>query len=130
MEVQGITKGGKTTTTRRASVKITLGWERVYVFDLWIMDHNVGVDVVLGTDFIIPAGVRLNLFQANAKLPDEVMVPLIKTMSMLDEPEVPQTEDGPTESMAIPGREWWSSSCGEINHQRQLTGYGDDELRS
>ncbi|GMF27855.1 unnamed protein product [Phytophthora fragariaefolia] len=43
---------------------------------------------------------------ANAKLPDEVMIPLIKTMSMLDEPEVPQTEEGPTESMAISGREW------------------------
>ncbi|GMF18424.1 unnamed protein product [Phytophthora fragariaefolia] len=103
MEVQGITKG-KTTITRRASVKITLGWERVYVFELWIMDHNV--DVVLGTDFMIPAGVRLDLFQANAKLPDEVMIPLTKTRSMLDEPAVPQTEEGPTESMAIPGREW------------------------
>ncbi|GMF41771.1 unnamed protein product [Phytophthora fragariaefolia] len=53
MEVQGITKG-KTTTIRRASVKITLGWERVYVFELWIMDHNAGVDVVLATDFMIP----------------------------------------------------------------------------
>ncbi|GMF51326.1 unnamed protein product [Phytophthora fragariaefolia] len=62
MEVQGITKG-KTTTTRRASVKITLGWERVYVFELWIMDHNAEVDVILGMDFMIPAGVRLDLFQ-------------------------------------------------------------------
>ncbi|GMF36305.1 unnamed protein product [Phytophthora fragariaefolia] len=62
------------------------GWERVYVFELRIMDHNAGVDVVLGTDFMIPAGVRLDLFQANAELPDEVMIPLIKTISMLDEP--------------------------------------------
>ncbi|GMF44549.1 unnamed protein product [Phytophthora fragariaefolia] len=101
MEVQGIMKE-KTTTTRRASAKMTLGWERVYVFELWIMDHNAGVDEVLGTDFMI----RLDLFQANAKLPAEVMIPLIKTMSMLDEPEVPQTEEGPIEPMAIPGREW------------------------
>ncbi|GMF38021.1 unnamed protein product [Phytophthora lilii] len=86
MEVQGITKG-KTATSRRASVKITLGWERVYVFDVWIMDHNAGVDVVLGTDFMIPAGVRLDLFNATAKLPDEVMVPLIKTQNMIDETE-------------------------------------------
>ncbi|GMF22664.1 unnamed protein product [Phytophthora fragariaefolia] len=105
MEVQGITKR-KTTTTRRASVKITLGWEQVYVFELWVMDHHAGVDVILGTDFMIPAGVRLDIFQANAKLPDEVMIPLIKTMSMLDEPEVPQTEEGPTESIAISNREW------------------------
>ncbi|GMF46362.1 unnamed protein product [Phytophthora lilii] len=78
IEVQGITKG-KTATSRRASVKITLGWERVYVFDVWIMDHNAGVDVVLGTDFMIPAGVRLDLFNATAKLPDEVMVRRHKT---------------------------------------------------
>ncbi|GMF29946.1 unnamed protein product [Phytophthora fragariaefolia] len=97
MEVQGITKG-KTTTTRRASVKITLGWERVYGFELWIMDHNAGVDVVLGTDFIIPTGVRLNLLQANANLPDEAMIPFFKTTGMFDEPEVPQTEEAPTES--------------------------------
>ncbi|EGZ13348.1 hypothetical protein PHYSODRAFT_513381, partial [Phytophthora sojae] len=75
MEVQGITKG-KATTTRRASVKITLGWERVYVSEMWIIDHNAGVDVVLGTDLMIPAGIRLDLFNAAAKLPDEVMIPL------------------------------------------------------
>ncbi|GMF38026.1 unnamed protein product [Phytophthora lilii] len=80
MELQGIMKG-KTATSRRASVKITLGWERVYVFDVRIMDHNAGVDVVLGTDFMIPAGVRLDLFNATAKLPDEVKVPLIKTQT-------------------------------------------------
>ncbi|GMF47194.1 unnamed protein product [Phytophthora fragariaefolia] len=128
MEGQGITKG-KTTTTRRGSVKITLGWERVYVFELWIMDHNAVVDVVLGTDFMIPAGFPLDWFQANAKLPDEVMIPLIKTMSMLDEPEVPQTEEGPTESKQFQVENGGSSSCGEINHQRQLTSYGYDELR-
>ncbi|GMF38751.1 unnamed protein product [Phytophthora lilii] len=97
MEVQGITKG-KTATSRRASVKITLGRERVYVFDVWIMDHNAGVDVVLGTDFMIPARVRLDLFNATAKLPDEVMVPLIKTQNMIDETEGSHVVGEPTES--------------------------------
>ncbi|GMF36222.1 unnamed protein product [Phytophthora lilii] len=92
MEVQGITKR-KTATSRRASVKITLGWERVDVFDVWIMDHNAGVDVVLGTDFMIPGGVRLDLFNATAKLPDEVMVPLIKTQNMIDETGGTATDD-------------------------------------
>ncbi|GMF44324.1 unnamed protein product [Phytophthora lilii] len=99
MEVQGITKG-KTATSRRASVTITLGWERVYVFDVWIMDHNAGVDVVLGTDFMIPAGVRLDLFDATAKLPDEVMVPLIKTQNMIDDTEGSHVVGGPTERPA------------------------------
>ncbi|GMF46670.1 unnamed protein product [Phytophthora fragariaefolia] len=120
MEVQGITKG-KTTTTCRASSKITLGWKRVFVFELWIMNHNAGVDVV--TDFMIPAGVRLDLFQANAKLPDEVMIPLIKTMSMLDEP----VRQNQWQSQVEIG---WSSGYGEINHQRQLTSYEYDGLIS
>ncbi|EGZ06487.1 hypothetical protein PHYSODRAFT_532013, partial [Phytophthora sojae] len=94
MEVQDITKG-KATTTRRASVKITLGWERVYVFEMWIIDHNAGVDVVLGTDFMIPAGIRLDLFNAAAKLPDEVMIPLIKTQNMVDEAEGVHVNGGP-----------------------------------
>ncbi|GMF38644.1 unnamed protein product [Phytophthora lilii] len=87
-------------------VKITLGWERVYVFDVWIMDHNAGVDVVLGTDFMIPAGVRLDLFNATAKLPDEVMVPLIKIQNMIDETEGSHVVGGPTEVLQIPEREW------------------------
>ncbi|KAG6610515.1 Eukaryotic/viral aspartic protease [Phytophthora cinnamomi] len=86
MDVQGITKG-KMMTTRRAKVKVTLGWERVYVFEVWIMNHCTGVEVVLGTDFMIPAGIRLDLLNATAKLPDEVMIPLIKTQNMMDEAE-------------------------------------------
>ncbi|GMF37363.1 unnamed protein product [Phytophthora lilii] len=72
LEVKGINPGVMA-TTRRALVKITLGWERVYEFEVWIMDHNAGVDVVLGTDFMIPAGVRLDLFHGTARLPDKVL---------------------------------------------------------
>ncbi|KAG3088712.1 hypothetical protein PI125_g18270 [Phytophthora idaei] len=84
IEVQEINQG-KAAKSRRASVKATLGRERVYVLDVWTMDYNAGVDVVLGTDFMIPAGVRL--FNAAAKLQDEVMIPLIKTQNMIDENE-------------------------------------------
>ncbi|POM72996.1 Hypothetical protein PHPALM_10204, partial [Phytophthora palmivora] len=66
-------------------VKITLGWERVYEFEMWSMNHSAGVDVVLGTDFMIPAGVRLDQFHGTARLPDEVMVPLIKSLSAADD---------------------------------------------
>ncbi|GMF26887.1 unnamed protein product [Phytophthora lilii] len=41
MEVQGFYP--KTvTTSHRVVVKITLGWENVYVLELWVMDHNAG----------------------------------------------------------------------------------------
>ncbi|OWY93135.1 Eukaryotic/viral aspartic protease [Phytophthora megakarya] len=76
LEVQGINPG-VLETRRRALVKITLGWERVYEFEMWIMEHSAGVDVMLGTDFMIPTGVRLDLFHGTARLPDEVTVPLV-----------------------------------------------------
>ncbi|OWZ15178.1 hypothetical protein PHMEG_00011229 [Phytophthora megakarya] len=65
LEVQGIQEG-KMSTTTRVKVKVTLGWNTVYEFEFW----------VIGTDFVIPAGIRLDLFNATAKLPGEEMVPL------------------------------------------------------
>ncbi|POM62088.1 hypothetical protein PHPALM_28793 [Phytophthora palmivora] len=80
------------------------GWERVYEFEMWIMNHSAGVDVVLGTDFMIPAGVRLDLFHGTATLPDEVMVSLMKSLSAADdEPFGTQVVGGPTEGLYIPG---------------------------
>ncbi|POM66448.1 Eukaryotic/viral aspartic protease [Phytophthora palmivora] len=102
LEVRGI-NAGVLETRRRALVKITLGWERVYEFEMWIMNHSAGVDVVLGTDFMIPAGVRLDLFHGTARLLDEVMVPLIKSLSAADdEPYGTQVVGGPTEDLYIP----------------------------
>ncbi|POM72654.1 Hypothetical protein PHPALM_10596 [Phytophthora palmivora] len=81
-------------------------WERVYEFDMWIMNHSAGVNVALGTDFMIPAG-RLDLFHGTAGLPDEVMVPLIKSLGATDdEPYGIQVVGGPTEDLYIPGHEW------------------------
>ncbi|GMF57258.1 unnamed protein product [Phytophthora fragariaefolia] len=103
MEIQGFTKGTMA-TTKRALAKVTLGWNQVYEYELWVMNHGAGV--VLGTDFMIPAGVRLDLFHATARLPDEVEIPLIKTQRMADmREEGPHVPDGPTEVLTIPGHE-------------------------
>ncbi|EGZ25127.1 hypothetical protein PHYSODRAFT_326193 [Phytophthora sojae] len=94
-------------TRRRALVKITLGWEQAYEFEMWIIDHSAGVDVVLGMDFMIPAGIRLDLFHGTARLPDEVMVPLLKSQSDEDDqPYRTQPSCGPTDDLYVPGREW------------------------
>ncbi|EGZ24289.1 hypothetical protein PHYSODRAFT_260223 [Phytophthora sojae] len=106
LEVRGINPG-VIETRRRALVKITLGWEQVYEFEMLIMDHSAGVDVVLGMDFMIPAGIRLDLFHGTARLPDEVMVPLLKSQSAEDdEPYGTQPSCGPIEDLYVPGREW------------------------
>ncbi|OWZ02041.1 LOW QUALITY PROTEIN: hypothetical protein PHMEG_00026466 [Phytophthora megakarya] len=67
VEVQGIQEGNMSTTTR-VKAKVTLRWNTVYEFGFWVMDHSAGSEVVLGTDFMIPAGICLDLFNATAKL--------------------------------------------------------------
>ncbi|GMF45677.1 unnamed protein product [Phytophthora fragariaefolia] len=83
----------------------TLGWEVSYEFEVWVMDHHAGVNLILGTDFMIPAGIRLDLYNSLAKLPDEVVVPLIKSQNLTDDPRKGlQITDGPTETICLPGR--------------------------
>ncbi|OWZ13557.1 hypothetical protein PHMEG_00013096 [Phytophthora megakarya] len=62
---------------------------------------------MLGTDIMIPAGVRLDLFHGTARLPDEVTVPLVKSAGAADdEPYGAQIVGGPTEDLYIPRGEW------------------------
>ncbi|OWZ24539.1 hypothetical protein PHMEG_000430 [Phytophthora megakarya] len=75
--------------------------------EFWVMDHSVGSEVVLGTDFMIPAGIRLDLFNATTKLPGEEMVPLVKSLSAdEDSAEGMHVTGGPTKSLQIPAGEW------------------------
>ncbi|OWZ11895.1 Eukaryotic/viral aspartic protease [Phytophthora megakarya] len=106
LEVQGIQEG-KMSTTTRVKAKVTLGWNTVYEFEFWVMDHSAGSEVVLGTDFIIPAGIRLDLFNATTNLPGEEMVPLVKSLSAdEDTAEGMHVAGGPTKSLQIPAGEW------------------------
>ncbi|KAG2969599.1 hypothetical protein PC118_g17361 [Phytophthora cactorum] len=79
----------------------------VYEFEMWVMAHSAGVDVVLGTDFMIPAGIRLDLFHGAAQLPNEIRIPLVKTKNMIDSKEYgSHVNAGPSEQLDIPGHEW------------------------
>ncbi|KAG3071426.1 hypothetical protein PI125_g22758 [Phytophthora idaei] len=79
----------------------------VYELETWVMAHSAGVDVVLGTNFMILAGVRLNLFLGAAQLPNEIRIPLVKTKNMLDSEEFgSHVNGGPSEQLDIPGHEW------------------------
>ncbi|OWZ11271.1 LOW QUALITY PROTEIN: hypothetical protein PHMEG_00015736 [Phytophthora megakarya] len=93
LEVRGINPG-VLETRRRSLVKIIPGWDEC-------------VDVVLGTDFMIPAGVRLDLFHGIARLPDDVVVPLVKSAGATDgEQYGAQAVGGPTEDLYVPRGEW------------------------
>ncbi|OWY91173.1 hypothetical protein PHMEG_00040360 [Phytophthora megakarya] len=123
LEVQGIKKGSMSTTTR-VIAKVTLGWNTVYEYEFWVMEHCAGSDVVLGTDFMIPAGIRLDLFNANVKLPGEVMVPLIKAQSWdEDSAEGQHVCGGPTESLHIQ-----SGQCSEFRLQKRKPSVGTHDV--
>ncbi|GMF58978.1 unnamed protein product [Phytophthora fragariaefolia] len=80
-----------------------LGWELVYEFEVWIMPHYAEVDVILGTDFMIPAGARLDLFRSRMKNPEEVVVPLIKSQREVDEQSSAKHVPGsPNDALDVP----------------------------
>ncbi|GMF29944.1 unnamed protein product [Phytophthora fragariaefolia] len=70
------------------------------------MPHHAGVDLILGTDLMIPAGIWLDLYNSTARLSEEVEIPLIKSCSAW--PTEPtygdRVSDGPAESLSIPAR--------------------------
>ena len=59
--------------------------ENIYEFEVWIMPHHAGVDLIPGTDLIIPAGIRLDLLNATAKLPEEIAIPLLRSAREVDD---------------------------------------------
>ncbi|OWZ16172.1 LOW QUALITY PROTEIN: hypothetical protein PHMEG_00010071 [Phytophthora megakarya] len=63
-------------------VTFTEEWE----IDMNVWFRYVGGDILLETNFGIPAGVRLDMFQSYVKLPDKVSIPLIQSQAMKNEP--------------------------------------------
>ncbi|OWY96991.1 hypothetical protein PHMEG_00032592 [Phytophthora megakarya] len=63
--------GISTYISPHARVNITLGWEVVYIQDVWIGNIGEGVDVLLGMNFMYSEGVRLSIREELVKLPDE-----------------------------------------------------------
>ncbi|OWZ14402.1 LOW QUALITY PROTEIN: hypothetical protein PHMEG_00012127 [Phytophthora megakarya] len=64
--------GVPTNITASAEVKITLEPRVVYVVDVWVV--NIGLDVLLGMNFMFSAGVRLCVKEGLVQLPDEETV--------------------------------------------------------
>ncbi|OWZ13196.1 LOW QUALITY PROTEIN: hypothetical protein PHMEG_00013526 [Phytophthora megakarya] len=62
------------TTEGITKIKITLAGYLVY-FDIWIGDLS-GQNAILGMDFMVPAGVGIDLADGSMRLPDEVGIPL------------------------------------------------------
>ncbi|POM72433.1 Hypothetical protein PHPALM_10847, partial [Phytophthora palmivora] len=56
----------------RTRLKITLAGSLVYFFDAWVGPPTGGQDLILGMDFMVPAGIRLDLADGTICLPDEV----------------------------------------------------------
>ncbi|CAI5709087.1 unnamed protein product [Peronospora effusa] len=57
------------TTEGRTRIKVTLNGNLVYIFKVWV-GHMVGQDAILRMDFMVPAGIRLDLADGTLCLPD------------------------------------------------------------
>jgi len=66
----------KVLANTRAEVKVTLGWKVAYLFEIWIGSETGGCEIILGTDFMMSAGVMLDLHRGRLCLPDEMVIPL------------------------------------------------------
>jgi hypothetical protein len=55
----------------------------VYYFDVWVGPPTGGQDLILGMDFMVPAGIRLDLAHGAITLPDEVRIQLAGRRSQL-----------------------------------------------
>ncbi|POM79603.1 Hypothetical protein PHPALM_2680 [Phytophthora palmivora] len=62
-------------TEGRTRIKITMAGSLVYFFDIWVGDL-AGQDAILGMDFMVPAGIRLDLAYGSISLLDEVRIQL------------------------------------------------------
>ncbi|GMF18024.1 unnamed protein product [Phytophthora fragariaefolia] len=60
----------------RTRLKITLAGSLVYLFDAWVGPPTGGQHLILGMDFMVPAGIRLDLADGTICLPDEVRIQL------------------------------------------------------
>jgi hypothetical protein len=60
-------------TEGRATVKITIGGHLVYEYTMWVGQLR-DQEAILGMDFMVPAGVRLDLADGSACMPDEVRI--------------------------------------------------------
>ncbi|KAI9994780.1 hypothetical protein PInf_011611 [Phytophthora infestans] len=63
------------------------------------------IDLILGTDFMIPAGIRLDLYNSAVKLPDEMVIPLIPSSNAPTKTEFgPNVPCGPPDGLTIESR--------------------------
>ncbi|GMF58178.1 unnamed protein product [Phytophthora fragariaefolia] len=99
-------------------IKVTLAGSLVYYFDAWVGAQS-GQTAILGMDFMVPAGIRLDLADGSLFLPDEVKIQLSGRRQLyrvnsqlvtLDQPlEVPEAEaiEIPIRSGPSPNSKLW-----------------------
>ncbi|GMG17723.1 unnamed protein product [Phytophthora fragariaefolia] len=100
IDIQGIAKD-KVYTQERAKAILTLGWELVYEFEVWVMPHYAWVDSRNG--FHDPSRCEVGPFSVDGENPEEVVVPLIKSQREVDEQSSAKHVPGsPNDALDVP----------------------------
>ena len=100
LQVQGISNEALQ-MAGKIKIKITLMQTIVYFYEVWISDHHAGVDLLLGVDFLMSAGIRLDLYSGRAILPDEIRVPLLNIKDARENNSARRIMVGPVEDLTI-----------------------------
>ena len=100
LNIQGI-GDKKVSVEGQVEVKITLGLNIVYVYTVWISDHQDTSGLILGVDFLMAAGIRLDLYAGKARLPDEVCISLNNVRDVAENKAASRIMVSPTNTMMV-----------------------------
>ena len=100
LNIQGISDK-KVSVEGQVEVKITLGLNTVYVYTVWISDHKDTSGLILGVDFLMSAGIRLDLYAGKARLPDEVCISLNNARDAAENKSASRIMVSPTSTMMV-----------------------------
>jgi hypothetical protein len=100
LNIQGISDK-RVSVEGQIEVKITLGLNTVYLYTVWISDHQDTSGLILGVDFLMSAGIRLDLYAGKAQLPDEVCISLNNVRDATENKSASRIMVSPTNTMML-----------------------------
>jgi hypothetical protein len=100
LSIQGISDK-RVAVKEQVDVKITLGLNTVYAYTVWVSDHHDTSSLILGVDFLMSAGIRLDLYAGKVRLPDEVCIPLNNVRNSAENKSASRIVVGPTNDMMV-----------------------------
>ena len=69
----------------KAALKVRLGPNVVYEVEMWVGDFEASTLIILGTDFMMKAGIRVDLMSKTCAMPSEQPIPMLTQAELKSE---------------------------------------------